>query len=94
MHLTPPQELTIVHAAEQREAWLAAAADTSVSELALDLSQVSDVDSAGLQLLLSLHKTLALQGRTLRLDHPSATLQASLGTLGLGPTLQPMALAA
>lgn len=53
-------------------------------ELRIDLSQVGVCDTAGVQLLCSLHKSASAAGRKLRFERPSALLLETLDTLGLG----------
>ena len=57
-------ELTIYTAAEQKARLLDALAGSN--ELELDLSQVSEVDSAGLQVLILLKREAARAGRPLK----------------------------
>lgn len=89
MALTAGAELTIVHASAQHAEWLAATASLDADGgadggvLSLDLSAVSEIDSAGLQLLLALRASLAERGRALRLQSPNAMVLEALRTLGL-----------
>ena len=67
-------ELTIYRAAELKQTLLAAVAEHA--ELEVDLSQVSEFDSAGLQLLLLAKREAGAAGRTLRLvDHSPAVVE-------------------
>ena len=67
-------ELTIYRAAELKQTLLAAVAEHA--ELEVDLSQVGEFDSAGLQLLLLAKREAAAAGRTLRLvDHSPAVVE-------------------
>ena len=66
-------ELTIVTAAQTRDRitpYLAAATD-----LELDLSEVSDIDTAGLQLLLMARREAERRGATVTLADPSPAVQ-------------------
>lgn len=74
-------ELTIYHAAELRTALLPLAGGACA--LVLDLSGVSDVDSAGLQLLLALRRTLAAQGATLHLAGCDGAAADALALYGM-----------
>jgi len=66
-------ELTIYRAAELKPVLLAAVAEHPVLEI--DLSQVAEFDSAGLQLLLLAKREALAAGRTLRLaNHSPAVL--------------------
>jgi len=80
-------ELTIVNAAAQQADWLAALAGLDAAAdagpLALDLSAVTEIDSAGVQLLLALRASLAARGRALHLQAPGGMVREALGTLGL-----------
>lgn len=83
MTTSSPIELTIVHAAAWRERWLEAVGNEAAEpSFALDLSSVAEIDSAGVQLLLSLRRLLRSQGRTLGLKG-NACVQEALETLGL-----------
>jgi anti-anti-sigma regulatory factor len=79
-----PAELTIYSAAELRRQLLAHVDAHAEDEACrIDAAAVDQVDAAGLQLLVSLARTLAPLGRTLRLDQPSPALLAACETLGL-----------
>ncbi len=62
-------ELTIFRALELKQAMLAAPAPNDI-----DLSGVTDIDSAGLQLLMLARKTAQAEQRKLRLLAPSAAV--------------------
>lgn len=87
-----PEELTIYTAAELHGRWLADlaagpaphAADDGEGTLAvIDAAAVEQVDGAGLQLLLSLLRTLADRGLAVRVERPSAVLCAAAAAVGL-----------
>lgn len=82
------RELTIVRAAELRETLLARLAEAP-AELELDLSEVSDFDSAGVQLLLSTRRTLAETGARLAVVGASSSVRSSLALFGLDHLLAP-----
>jgi ABC-type transporter Mla MlaB component len=89
--LVLPPELTIYTVAElhpQWLAWMAQAAASADEVAAADGAAVCEVDAAGLQMLLSLQRALAERGRRLRIDAPSAALQAGCGAAGLADWLQ------
>lgn len=69
MSSTPPlvvtEDLTIYHALEQKQVLLDALAATSVLEL--NLAQVSEIDTAGLQLLVLLKKEAQRAGKQVRI---------------------------
>ncbi|MEI7446746.1 MAG: STAS domain-containing protein [Burkholderiales bacterium] len=80
-HLELPRELCVPAVAALRTAcleWLDAAAD----DAQVDASGVDEVDAAGVQLLVSLSRTLAERGRPLRLHAPSGPLRDACRTLG------------
>ncbi|MDY0975966.1 STAS domain-containing protein [Massilia sp. CFBP9012] len=81
-------DLTIYEAAEARASLLALI--DGVRSVELDLADVGDIDSAGLQLLLATARTL---GGCLTLVHASGAVVEAIGLLGLGPRL-PIARAA
>jgi anti-sigma B factor antagonist len=82
-------DLTIQAAAAAKDQLLAAArlGEPELGELQLDLSGVTELDTAGLQLLLLLRRELAAEGRTLVLARPS---DAVSGALALGGLLETM----
>ena len=83
-----PAELTIYSAAELRRQLLAHVdAHADAEACRIDGAAVDQVDAAGLQLLVSLARTLAPLGRTLRMGQPSAALVAACETLGLTASL-------
>ena len=92
--LSLPEELTIYTIGQLRAGWLqwlaesvpAAAGTTDEGELRLDARAVAEVDAAGVQLLLSLSRSLARQHRSLRLVEPSRALASACAGLGVaGP---------
>jgi anti-anti-sigma regulatory factor len=89
-----PAELTIYTAGELRPQWLdwlarstAGEADGAGQPAPVDGSKVVDVDAAGLQLLLSLARTLAREQRPMALRAPSAALGEACRALGLAALL-------
>jgi anti-sigma B factor antagonist len=84
--LTLGDELTIVTAAQTRDRiapYLAAATD-----LELDLSEVTDVDTAGLQLLLVARREAERHGVTVTLADPSPVVQDMFEFTRLSAELQ------
>ena len=75
-------DLTIPFAAEAH-ATLAQAIQATTGTLVLELSGVSEFDSAGLQLLLAARRSLAERGLALRLAAPSDVVQDALRVFGL-----------
>ena len=67
--LSLTEDLTIYHALEQKSALLDALVGTD--ELELDLAQVEEIDSAGLQLLILLKKEAQRAGKRLAIVTPS-----------------------
>ena len=80
-------ELTIPFAAAARDT-LFDALHAHSGDLALDLSSVTDVDSAGVQLLLSTRRSLAERGDALVFLAPSAPVREALAVFGLAHVLQ------
>jgi anti-sigma B factor antagonist len=77
-------ELTIYRAAELCDALKAAMAGVSDGhELELDLSDVTEMDSAGVQLLMAAKKTARASGRDVCISGRSPAVQEVLGTLRL-----------
>ena len=85
--LTLPAELTIYTARPTRDAWIEALASDDDAPLHADAAGVTEIDSAGLQLLLSLQRTLAINGRTLTLDGLSDALRGACTRAGLDHVL-------
>ena len=75
-------DLTIYEAAEARASLLALVDGARAVEL--DLADVGDIDSAGLQLLLATARTLSVGGGCLSLAGASAAVAEAIGLLGLG----------
>lgn len=79
-------DMTIAHAATHREHLLAMLAGQP-GDLRLDLGDVSDIDSSGVQLLLATRLSLQQQGLALRLSPCSSAVREALGTFGLDTLL-------
>ncbi len=73
-------EWTIHAIAQHREAMLALVNDAHAE---FDASGITEMDSAGLQVLLAAQRSLALQGRELRLVQVSPVVRGVLSTYGL-----------
>jgi anti-anti-sigma regulatory factor len=90
-HRTLPAELSIYSVGELKGQWLGwiseAPAGPDAEHWALDASTVSEVDAAGLQLLVALSHTLSQQDLRLVLLHPSAALSEACAAIGLGDWL-------
>jgi anti-anti-sigma factor len=81
-------EVTIPFAAATREQLLEALRGHGArGNVLVDLSGVTDFDSAGLQLLLSARRSLLARGDRLQLQSPSASVRDALATFGLAATL-------
>jgi anti-anti-sigma factor len=74
-------ELTIYRAQELKDQLFAALA--SARELELDLGAVTEIDTAGVQVLVALKRAAQAQGRTLRLRAHSTPVLDTLDLLGL-----------
>lgn len=83
---SPQGELTIYRALEHFEA-LRAMRSARAAVLRLDLSGVSEIDSAGLQLLLLLRKSAAAEGGALCITSASAAVRELLEFCNLGALL-------
>lgn len=81
-------EMTIAGAAAGREALIDALCATD-GDLRLDLSDVADVDSSAVQLLLSARRSLAERGAALQIVAASAAVQDALAVFGLSELLGP-----
>lgn len=82
-------EWTIHVIAQQREAMLELVND---GHAIFDVSGITDMDSAGLQLLMSAQRSLAQQGREINLLGTSDAVQAILQAYALDTTLQPISI--
>lgn len=78
-------ELTIYSAAEVRLAILARM--DGAAALTLDLADVCECDSAGVQLLLAARRTVHARGAALRLEGHSAAMHDAFALLGLDAQL-------
>lgn len=79
------EDLTIYHALEQKNALLAALANTD--ELELDLLHVSEIDTAGLQLLVLLKKEAQRSGKTISVVAHSQSVRAVIDFCNLAAEL-------
>ena len=79
------EDLTIYHALEQKNALLAALANTD--ELELDLLHVSEIDTAGLQLLVLLKKEAQRSGKTISVVAHSHSVRAVIDFCNLAAEL-------
>ncbi len=79
------EDLTIYHALEQKNALLAALANTD--ELELDLLHVSEIDTAGLQLLVLLKKEAQRSGKTISIVAHSQSVRAVIDFCNLAAEL-------
>jgi len=93
--LTLPAELTIYTVGELRPAWLAWLAWLAEHDdddgAHADGAAVAEVDAAGVQLLLSLQRTLAREERRFVVEHASQALATACTTLGVATLLAPAA---
>ncbi|MFC3682442.1 STAS domain-containing protein [Hydrogenophaga luteola] len=81
-----PSELTIYTASElcaQARTWLADNTASGGDAWTLEASAVDQVDAAGVQLLLSLARSLEDRSQALRLAQPSTPLVEACAALGL-----------
>ena len=83
--LSLTENLTIYHALEQKNALLAALDGTE--ELELDLAQVGEIDTAGLQLLIMLKKEALRVGKTLAIVAHSQSVRSVIDFCNLAAEL-------
>lgn len=83
--LSLTEDLTIYHALEHKSALLDALAASD--ELELDLAQVEEIDSAGLQLLILLKKEAQRAGKRLAIVTPSQPVSELIGFCHLAAEL-------
>lgn len=83
-----PAELTIYNVGSLRAEWLLAlSANADKDTCVVDGSAVDQVDAAGLQLLLSLQRSLSEQQRAMQLTSASRSLRGACADLGLTQAL-------
>lgn len=70
------EDISIIRVAQLKENWLPFI--DSTKNITIDASQVEDIDTAGLQLLLSFVKTVKSTGREVYWDSPSETLSVAV----------------
>ena len=75
-----PKDMTIYHAAELKPLLLGEACESAQPEL--DLSGVSEIDSAGVQLLFLACREASVAGRRLRIRGCSAVVREILDLVG------------
>lgn len=81
-------EMTIYSALELKARVLGSLA--RCAELDVDSADVTEVDSAGLQLLLLAKREARSAGKQLRVSVPSQAMQEALQQFGLSPALEPL----
>jgi anti-anti-sigma factor len=75
-------DMTIYHAAVMKEALLAVTAEIK-SDVALDLANVTELDTCGLQILLLLQRQVQASGRTLTITAASPAVREVFALCGL-----------
>jgi ABC-type transporter Mla MlaB component len=90
--LALPAELTVYTIAEARAVWRRWLADAATEATVgpafrVGAEAVAEIDAAGVQLLLSLARSLADRNRILELVSPSAPLSAACAGLGVATRL-------
>jgi len=90
LSLTLGPELTIAQAADTHGVLLAAIQQWGGPLMRLELSTVSDCDSAGIQLLLATRRSAMERGAQLELLQPSAVVLSALQCYGLDAQLHPI----
>ncbi|MFI7587469.1 STAS domain-containing protein [Spongisporangium articulatum] len=84
--LPAPHELTVAHAAAVKDSWfgaLYAAEPVTGRTVELDLSEVTELDTAGLQLLLIVYREVAARGESLTLAGLTEPVRQVLHRVGL-----------
>ncbi len=81
MHVVIEGEMSVFTAAALREKLLHALAQRA--EVEVDLDRVTEIDSAGLQLMLAARKEAAALGRQLRFTEGSAAVREILDLCGM-----------
>ena len=81
-HYTLPETLTVKEVDEVKEELQEVVWAFDGEEMLLDGSRVQNVDASGVQLLLSLYKTLLTKKKTLSLQSPSEQLQWAINISG------------
>jgi ABC-type transporter Mla MlaB component len=81
--LAIPAELTIYTVGELHPRWIAWLGECAAHPPRADGAAVSEVDSAGLQMLLALDRAVAERGGHLVIDAPSSALSAGCAAVGL-----------
>jgi anti-sigma B factor antagonist len=80
--ITAPESLTVHCVREFSQAWIEAAC--SHEGLCLDLSTVSHIDTAGIQLLLVLRREASQARKDLTFEHPSHAVRGLVDFYQLG----------
>jgi len=80
--ITAGAELTIVHAGELKQSWLAQI-EPAHKQVRLSLADVQEMDSAGVQLLIALQRHLLQEGKTMVVQTPSRVVRDVLDLFGL-----------
>ncbi len=83
--LTLSDDLTIYHAVEQKKTLLAGLA--AAGDLKLDLAQVSEIDTAGLQLLILLKKEARAAGKRVSIVAHSKAVRSAIEFCNLAAEL-------
>jgi anti-sigma B factor antagonist len=82
LHLYPDGEMTIYCAAELKPALLAALGQSD--EIEIDLSNISELDTSGVQLLMLMKREAVAAGKALSLSGHSPAVLEVFELLGLG----------
>ena len=80
-------EFTIFTAADLKPRLLHAVIDAESEDVDIDLSEVSEIDSAGLQLLLATRRSVAERGASLQITGLSGSAADALAVFGLDARL-------
>ncbi len=80
-------EMTIFQASELKPELLACLRHSSHNEIEFDLSQVAEIDTSGVQLMLMLKRDAQRLEKTLTFTHHSPSVLAVIDLLNLGSNL-------
>lgn len=82
-----PENMTIYNVGELKEELLIHLKNSGGDPVQLDAAKLKDIDGAGIQLLLSLYKTLQEEDRSLSIQNPNQLLNHLLQVSGAADIL-------
>jgi len=81
MHLAIPPELTIAHVGALHNLWMPLIL-SSADDVDVFGGEVTDIDGAGLQLLMATARAVAVRSQAFSISEPSEVLMAAMSTIG------------